>query len=505
MLRMKRLASLLLGLGLIVAGLPALAQEAGRRGAAPESRGAEQANAGFRLPASVVTHHVLELPGRTLRFTATVGAIRQYDLSGNPYAEIFYVAYQLENPPARRPVSFALNGGPGFASAWLHLGVLGPWRLPMTGDGARPSADPVALPNAETWLDFTDLVFLDPVGTGFSRLVSGSDDARKRVWGVDGDIDSLAAAMRTWLETSGRVAAPKYIIGESYGGFRAPRIARALVTERGIGVDGLVLISPALDFGGSTVFDPLDYVGRLPSYAAVAMARKGGVDRAALDEAERYAEGDFLRDLTRGVRDTAATGRVVARVGALTGLDPAVVARMQGRIGLRAYTRELFRAEGLVASPYDPTLTLPDPAPGGGGFRADDPVLDALSAPMTSGMLVLLDRLDWHPQAGARYRLFNRDISSQWDWGSGRNPLESITALGQAVALDPSLRVLVAHGMFDIVTPYFATTLRLRDIPAAAGAERVKLTTYRGGHMFYANDDSRVAFRADAAAMYQRP
>ncbi|MEA2886127.1 MAG: hypothetical protein QOD11_487, partial [Bradyrhizobium sp.] len=174
-----------------------------------------------RLPPDSNTKQTLALPGRTLAFTATAGSIRLFDDKGEPAADLAYTSYQLDGTDARtRPVTFMFNGGPGAASAWLQFGDAGPWRLAMNGDAASSSASPELLPNAETWLDFTDLVFIDPVSTGYSRFVTGSEDVRKRFFSVGGDVDSLALMIRRWLEKHDRLLSPKFVAGESYGGIR---------------------------------------------------------------------------------------------------------------------------------------------------------------------------------------------------------------------------------------------------------------------------------------------
>ena len=197
-----------------------------------------------------------------------------------------------------------------------------------------PSSTPTLVPNPETWLDFTDLVFVDPVGTGYSRFINTSDEVRKQFWSVDGDIDVLATFMRKWIEKNGRQASKKFIAGESYGGFRAPEARRASSTSRASRSAGLVMVSPVIDFGwrGNGRQSPLGWVARLPSMAAAAREATAPFDREALREAERYAAGDYLQDLMRGERDTAAVERMSARVAQLTGLDPALVRRLAGRI-----------------------------------------------------------------------------------------------------------------------------------------------------------------------------
>ena len=187
-----------------------------------------------RLPPDSTTKQTLALPGRTLDFTATAGSIRLFDDKGEPQADIAYTAYQLDGAdPRTRPVTFLFNGGPGAASAWLQFGAAGPWRLAINADAVTSSASPDLLPNAETWLDFTDLVFIDPVGTGYSRFVATGEDVRKRFFSVDGDVNSIAVMIRRWLEKSDRLLSPKFVAGESYGGIRGPKIVRNLQVAAG--------------------------------------------------------------------------------------------------------------------------------------------------------------------------------------------------------------------------------------------------------------------------------
>ena len=463
-----------------------------------------------RLPADQVTDHTLELPGRTLRFQATAGTIPLYPAEGDQklLVQIAYVAYtRPDSDPSTRPVTFVFNGGPGSASAYLHLGVLGPWRLPL--DGASASTPPRLVANAETWLDFTDLVFIDPAGTGYSRLFATGDD-RKRFWSVDADAQSVAATIRKWVERRGRQASAKLIVGESYGGFRALKVTRALAGQ-GIGVAGMVLVSPVLDFGwrGHTRYAPLGWVARLPSMAATAREIKPSsgkpapFDREALREVERYAAGEFLADLMRGERDAAAVERLGARVAALTGLDPALVRRLAGRVDSQTFLRELDRAGGRVASAYDATVTSLDPEPTAATSHPADPFTAAIGPPLSSAMTDLYARvLKWRVEAP--YQLTGRDVNRSWDWGrGGRSANEAIGDLRAGLAADPRLAVLVAHGASDLVTPYFETQLILDQFPAFAGPERLKLTVYGGGHMFYSRDDSRRAFRTDAERLYR--
>ena len=209
---------------------PQPATEGGRGNAPaaePAGRPRAQNDNAARLPADSVTDQTVELPGRTLHFKATAGSIPLNDAeSGALQAEIAYVAYVMGSPADNRPVTFLFNGGPGAASAYLDIGAVGPWRLPL--DNITSSTSPALGPNAETWLDFTDLVFIDPVGTGYSRIAASGDNVRRQFYSVDGDANALAVIIRKWIEKTGRQSSVKFVVGESYGGFRVPKVARAL-------------------------------------------------------------------------------------------------------------------------------------------------------------------------------------------------------------------------------------------------------------------------------------
>lgn len=489
---------LLLLLALAIAPV-SLADEAATRGpvGAPA---AEAQPAAPRLPAARVTRHEIALPGRTLAFEATAGAITLAAADGRAEADLAFVAFTLDGADrARRPVTFLVNGGPGAASAYLQIGAVGPWILPLDGERIAPSQSADLVPNVETWLDFTDLVFIDPVGTGFSRLVDPDDRLRGRYLSVEGDAMALADAIGRWLVANDRIGSPKYFVGESYGGFRAPLVAQHLRDDRGLGLAGLVLISPVLDFGWwqQPDYAPLPMVTLLPSLAAVHMETEGTFSEAALREAEDYAAGDFLADLMHGVHDSAAVARLVDRVTALTGLDRSAVAREDGRIDAGEFARESRRDDHLRASVYDATVTAT------GRDRGSDPVLDAMTAPLTTAMLELYrDTLDWLPDRD--YQLLNGGVTRAWDWGSHRGQPEAVTDLADLLSLDPSLHVLITHGRTDLVTPYFGTTLILRQLDVSDAGDRLRQVTYAGGHMFYTRPDSRRAFREDALALYRK-
>ncbi|HXY58797.1 MAG TPA: peptidase S10 [Methylocystis sp.] len=457
-----------------------------------------------KLPADKVTTHTLALHDRKLAFKANVSTIHITDVKGGPEADIVTTAYTLDGADlSKRPITFAFNGGPGAASAFLQLGALGPWRLPFDFE---PSAPPIAQDNADTWLDFTDLVFVDPPGTGWSRIVATGEDAKKRIWSVDGDIDILAAAVRQWLAANERMGSPKYIVGESYGGFRGPRLAEALIKKEGVGVSGLVLVSPVLDFGaffgGDAASSPLAWAARLPTLAAVAREAKGPLTRAAQADVEAYAAGDYVLDFLRGARDPAAVERMSARVAAFTGLESALVKRLQGRVNLDAFEREFLRAQGRVLAPHDASIEAYDPEPAAYESKWLDPVIDGLNGPLTSAVFDLYARrLGW--KSDLRYELLSHEVGRAWDWGRSLHGIESESQLRRLLALDPHLRVLIAHGFSDLVTPYFAAQLIINQIPDYGPSDRVTLAVYPGGHMHYARDDSRKALRRDAQKLYE--
>ena len=359
------------------------------------------------------------------------------------------------------------------------------------------------MPNAETWLDFTDLVFVDPVGTGYSRFIAGGDEVRKQFWSVDGDIDVLATFMRKWIEKNGRQASKKFIAGESYGGFRAPKLAGKL-DEHGVAVSGLVMVSPVIDFGwrGNGRHSPLAWVSRLPSMAATAREANAPFDREALREAERYAAGEYLQDLMRGERDSAAvermtrarraTDRARSRDGAPARRPrrhPHLHARAQPRARTdrqhvrRDRDRDRPRPECVVLAPRGPGARRHARA----AVERDDRPLRARAELARRGAL----------SAAQRPR--------QLALGLGRRALDprDRRRAARVLANDPRMRVLVAHGASDLVTPYFENQLILDQLPPFASPERLKLSVYGGGHMFYSRDASRRAFREDARALYR--
>lgn len=329
------------------------------------------------------------------------------------------------------------------------------------------------------------------------------EDVRKRFYSVDGDASSIALVIRRWLEKHERLSSPKYIAGESYGGIRGPKVVRNLRIQQCVGVKGLILVSPLFDYrvAGTSL---LQYVATLPSYVAVAREAngegRGAVTRADLTDVEAYARGEFLADLVKGQADREATNSLADKVAALTGIDQAVSRRLAGRFGVGEFRRELDRKSGKVTGGYDASARGLDPYPDSDRHRFGDPSGDAVAVPLASAAVdVLTRKLNWRPDGS--YELLNRGVSPAWNFGNGSAP-ESLSELRQMLATDPKMNVLVGHGLFDLVTPYFGSKMALDQLPPFASAvDRVKLVAYSGGHMFYSRDASRQAFRAEVEAM----
>ena len=457
------------------------------------------------LPAPVTTEHTINLPGRTLHFKATAGAIRLSDAEdGKPIADIAYTAYQLEGgDPHKRPLTVAVNGGPGASSAWLDLGAIGPWRLPVDPQNISPSLPTQVVDNADTWLDFTDLLFVDPLGTGYSRIVGKDEGAEKQFYSVNGDIDELSTVVRKWLVANDRLASPKFIVGESYGGFRAPKLARHLESKDGIGIDGIVMISPVLDFAWfQSDSNPAIYAGHLPSLVAAAKGITGLNPRDKLRAVESYASGPYLIDLYRGLRDDTAIRRMSLTIAGFTGMDATFVQRLGGRVDSSTLMREKGRDAGTIASSYDATVKGYDPNPFDPTSHYDDPVLDALKVPLATAMADLTaNTLGW--PINARYEILNLAVTSRWDWHDGRHPAEAMGDLSTLLALDKHFHALVMHGVEDQVTPYFTTKLLIDQIPPYGDPSRLRLVVYDGGHMPYLEGDARAAMRDDARKLIE--
>lgn len=465
------------------------------------------ANATARdLPARIETRHSLTLNGRALDYRAVAETTALSDAKGDTTASLYTIAYLAEAPAEQpRPVAFVFNGGPGAASVFLHLGALGPKVIDTPEDGAVPGPPIRLVDNPATWLAFTDLVFVDPVGTGFSHGKGKDDNPDKPFWNVRSDLDSLASLVRLWLTHHQRWSSPVYLVGESYGGLRAAALSRSLNRDAGVAVSGMVLVSPALDVAilHPDVTDVLAAAFELPSFAAAAAVLSG--KPADVAAAEGFALSDYLSGLIGIPGRPAAGDPFLARVAGMIGLPEEVVRRERGRVGGQVFVREVRRPQGDIMSLYDATVGRPTQA-NPWGDHAGDPILDTAVAAYTQAFDI------YAPEAlGYRtdqpYRVLPHDVSRQWNWDAARDGeggLGIALASLQATLLQyPRTRLMIANGRYDLVTPYLGSRWLIDQlsIPAAQRAA-IALRVYEGGHMMYTRPRVRAALAADAAAVF---
>lgn len=459
----------------------------------------------------VVTRHSLALAAGPLAYSAAAGTLALRNAKGDKEASIFYTAFTRDpagpaaaSDPAPRPVSILFNGGPGAGSAYLNIGAIGP-RVLDFGDGRHPADASRLIDNPDTWLAFSDLVFIDPVGTGYSRATA-QDDAPKTFWGVRQDLDALVRIIRQLLAARGQDSAPLYLVGESYGGFRVAALAQRLQQE-GIRVTGLVMVSPVIDFAtiGGGDLNLLPSAFRLAGYAATRMEASGPVDPALLEPVERFALGDYLSALAAiGPEAAGQRARAFAQVAEVTGLPADLVSRLGGRIPAGVFQREIQRSGQGIVSIYDGSVAAPDPFPESSYERIDDPILDG-TRPAFAGGFHRYARDELGYRTDLAYEILNGEVSRRWDWKNfGDDAYVGATdQLRRALASNGQLRALIAHGYTDLVTPYLASRYLVGHMPKAL-AERVSLPRYPGGHMMYMRPDSRAALAADARALYLR-
>lgn len=452
------------------------------------------------LPADSVTQHEINTPAGKLAYTATAGTLPLYKGSGEQNAAIFYTAYVKKNGGPDRPLTFAFNGGPGAASAFLHLGQVGP-RILDLGPHARDAARAKMIDNPDTWLHFTDLVLIDPIGTGWSRTVE-PDDARA-FWSVDGDTESMAKAVALYVARNNRDGAPKYLLGESYGGFRAAKVARKLQSDQGIIAAGIVMVAPLLE-GWLTFGDDqsaLHSALMLPALAAARLERTRAYTPEKLKEAEKFALGDYLTTLAGAPPQGNAAKTFYEKVAAMSGLPVDVVTQQRGFVN-RGVVKNLRSNESKIISIYDATFAVDDPFPEQRGSHQPDPILAGV-ARAYGGAFASYARNELGFETPMTYKLLANDVTRRWKWDGSRASIGVESDLRVLLSFDGSFRLLIAHGVSDLVTPYAATQYVINHLPPLPPAERIQLKLYPGGHMLYLDPASRKAFSADAAKFYR--
>jgi carboxypeptidase C (cathepsin A) len=477
-------------LGLSTAGLfgqpaPSPAKPAAATPSAASTPGPE--------PAPVVTSHELKLKDRTLKYKTTVGRLPLVnEQSGQTEAHVFFMAYELENagPRAQRPLMFSFNGGPGAASVWMHLGMIGPKRVQLNSDGSYPPPPFTLVPNDQTFLDFADLVFIDTVGTGYSRAVS--PELGRKFFGVDGDISSTGEFIRLYLTRYNRWASPLFVIGESYGTFRAAGVAGYLV-NRGIAFNGVLLVSSILTFHTTNTIpgNDLPYISLLPSMTATSWYHKKlGPElqrdfKKAVAEAEAYALNEYPVVLVKGDRLTAAERQAaLTKLARLTGIDKGFIDRADLRMTLFAYAKELLRAEGKIVGRLDSRLTAHVGSDNGAAMDFD-PLITAIVPPYRATITdYLAGELGY--KSDLEYYVLGGGIGP-WDYGQeGRHGRQTQETLKQAFLRNPHMKLFVASGYYDFGTPYFGTefTLSHLGLPPEYKSKMVK-RYYDAGHMMY--------------------
>jgi carboxypeptidase C (cathepsin A) len=456
------------------------------------------------LPPDAHVDQTIQLGGKTLKYTATVGTIPVYAADGSKKTgDVVFTAFVMDG--ADRPVTFAFNGGPGASSVYLNLGAIGPKHVAFGDEGDSPSNSAALTDNPGTWLDFTDLVFIDPIGTGFSRSYEAADQTKRDFYSTDNDIHYLSRVVFDWLVKNQRLRSRKYIAGESYGGYRVPRITHYMQSQLGVAMNGIVAVSPylnpTLDENGDV--SPMPWVVTLPSIVAANLERQHKLTDAAMQSVIAYARGDYAVDLMKGRSDPQALPRVVDRVSELTGLDKAFVRLAGGRLEIGAYLREVHREQGKIGSVYDSNVTSFDPFPFAPTQRSADPLLESIVAPTTTAMVDFITRIVGWKATGA-YHALSYDVNGQWDSDSAALRRGAVEDLREAVAADPKLRVLIVHGWNDLSCPFMESVLTVDQMPVMGDPSRVAVREYPGGHMFYSRPDSQASLRKDVQEMFSK-
>ncbi|HEV3220770.1 MAG TPA: hypothetical protein VGZ48_13450 [Candidatus Acidoferrales bacterium] len=496
-------------------GLRANAQQPAA--AAPATPATPAADAAAAKEESSVTDHSIKVGGQTISYKATMGSIQLKNDAGDATALIFYTAYTKSDVKdmSQRPVAFIYNGGPGSASIWLHMGAFGPRRVITKNADYTPPAPYQVADNANTLLDCTDMVFIDPVGTGFSHAVGKSTN--KDFWGVDPDMRSVGEFIETYVSRNDRWNSPKFLIGESYGTFRSAAVANYLQSQNNMALNGIVLISSVLDLGTISFLpgEDLAYVLYLPSYAATAWYHNMLKDRPAdlnafLADARKFAAGEYANALMKGSRLTAAErADIAAKLSHYTGLSEDYILKGDLRIILPQFTAELLRSRGMVTGRLDSRFA---------GLNSDplteygftDPQSDAISDAFVAAFNTYF-RNELKFGQDKKYNPLNTQANGAWTWthqGTGGYGFpgspNTEQDLGNALISNPHLQVEVENGLFDLATPFFESeyTMEHLGIPEKLLAN-IHQKYYEAGHMMYVRDEDLAKLKGNIAAFIQ--
>ena len=449
----------------------------------------------------VVTHHSINVGGKEINYTATVAQMPLKSASGETEAHIFYMAYTLDGAePGKRPLTFSFNGGPGSASMWVHMGGFGPRSPKLQSNGFMPPPPYQWKDNQDTWLDKTDLVFIDPVGTGYSR--AKTIEVARRMNGVQGDIQSVGEFMRMYLSRNNRELSPLFIAGESYGTFRAAGLAGYLI-GRGIAFNGIVLIGTTLNL--ETIWsrsDDLVYELELPTYAADAWYHKKVASdlqrkdlKAFLREVEGFALGEYAAALNKG-DDLSATERkaITDKLARYTGIDAPYIDESNLRWDVQHFTRQLLRDKHESIGRYDGRLTAPA-ALNTGETSEFDPSSTLITPPFTAVFTAYIRNelgyktdMYYYPSGGIQ----------PWDYGVQNGFGDTTSLLREAMAKNPYMKVMIAAGYYDLATPYFAVEYTFNHMGLHPEMHKnISWEFYQAGHMLYIDSDSHSKLRHD--------
>ena len=454
----------------------------------------------------VVTKHSVRVGGRQLNYSVTTGYLPlKNDGTGVTEARIFFMAYTLDGGDEKRPLMFSFNGGPGSASVWLHLGALGPRRVKMQDDGMMPPPPYELVDNEATWLTDTDMVFVDTVGTGYSR--AAKPELAGKYFSVNGDIQSVGDFIRLYLGRYQRWSAPLFLVGESYGTTRVSGLSNHLF-ERGIALNGIVLISTVMNFQTIRFADnnDLPLVLILPSYTSTAWYHKklpadlqARPLRDVLNEAEKFAADEFMPAMLRiGRLNGTERDALLEKFSRYTGLSKAFVDQNNFRIELNEFLKELMRGERRTAGRLDSRFTGIDRDAAGDGTDFD-PSMTAIRPPYTAAFNDYVRR-DLNFKSDLEYFILGGGITSPWNWNVANGYADTSMTLKSAMAKNPFMKIFVAAGYYDMATPYFAAEYTVSAMNLDPQLRRnISFGYYEAGHMMYIEKKSLQKLKNDVS------